>query len=230
MATYVLIHGAWHGAWCWEYLKAELEKEGHKVVTPNLPIDTSATLVDYADLVAKELEELDLDDPVVVGHSMAGLLLPLIAEKTYVRRIVYLCAMFRRAGQSLAQDQEAGVNSGLIIPGFEEVKTDEGENFSLLKKEAIPFFYNDCSVELQEWAFGKLRKQRDYWEEGNPQAEWPEVSKTAIICSEDKAIDPSWSEQVVRDWLEITPILLPGGHSPFLSRPKELAEILMNEI
>ena len=96
MATYVLIHGAWHGAWCWDYVKAELEKEGHHVITPNLPIDTSATLVDYADLVVKEIE--DAEDPVVVGHAMAGLLLPIIAEKTFVRELVYLCAEVRRGG------------------------------------------------------------------------------------------------------------------------------------
>jgi pimeloyl-ACP methyl ester carboxylesterase len=228
MATYVLIHGAWHGAWCWEYLKAELEKEGHKVITPNLPIDTSATLVDYADLVIKEIGEAD--DPIVIGHSMAGLLLPVIAEKTFVRRLVYLCGVLRRAGQSLEQDHQAGVNPGLIIPGFENVKTDEGEGFSSLKKEAIPFFYDDCTSEIQEWAFSKLRKQHSYWNEENPQKEWSEASVSAIICTEDKAINPAWSEQVAKDWLEVTPITLPGSHSPFLSRPKELAEILMNEI
>ena len=132
-------------------------------------------------------------------------------------------------GQSLEQDYEAGINSGLIIPGFEKVKTDEENNFSSLKKETIPFLYDDCSVELQEWAFNKLRKQHSYWQEENPQDEWPEASVLAIICTEDKVIDPAWSEQIARDWLEVTPIMLPGGHSPFLSRPKELAEVLMND-
>src|ERR1700741_2878047 len=107
MATYVLIHGAWHGAWCWDFVKPELEKEGHKVITPNLPIDTSATLVDYAKFVVNEIEEEW--DPIIVGHSMAGLLLPIIAEYTIVRRLVYLCGVVRRAGASLAEDHEDGV-------------------------------------------------------------------------------------------------------------------------
>jgi pimeloyl-ACP methyl ester carboxylesterase len=228
MATYVLIHGAWHGAWCWDFVKPELEKEGHKVITPNLPIDTEATLIDYAKFVVNEIDEEW--DPIVVGHSMAGLLLPLIAENTIVRRLVYLCAVLRRAGCSLAEDHEDGVNPGLTIPGFEQIKVDENDGFSSLKKEAMPYFYADCTEEIQKWAFSNLRKQHSYWKEENPQEEWPEVSSASIICTEDKAIDPHWSEQVARDWLNVRPITLSASHSPFLSHPKKLAEILLKEI
>jgi pimeloyl-ACP methyl ester carboxylesterase len=221
----VLIHDAWHGAWCWKYLKPELEKEGHKVITPDLPIDTKASLVDYSSVVVDAIgEETDL---FLVGHSMAGLLLPIIAEKVLVSKLVYLCGVLRRAGKSLAQDNQDNVNKGLTIPGFEKVYTDEGGGFSSLKKEAIPYFYGDCPSEIQEWAFGNLRKQHTYWNETNPQTEWPDVPVASIICTEDKAINPEWSEQVAKDWLRVTPVTLPGSHSPFLSRPIELAQVLM---
>jgi pimeloyl-ACP methyl ester carboxylesterase len=228
MATFVLIHGAWHGAWCWKYVKDELEKQGHKVITPELPIDTPATLVDYAKVVTDSIESES--SPFIVGHSMAGLILPLIAEKIVVSRLVYLCPVLRRAGKSLALDHEAGVNPGLTIPGFEKVKSDEEEGFSSLKREALPYFYADCSSEIQEWAFGNLRKQHSYWRERSHQTEWPEVPTSSIICTEDRAIDPGWLEQVSKDWLSVTPIKLVSSHSPFLSRPKELTEILLYQI
>src|SRR5205807_1207149 len=69
--TFGLIHGAWHGAWCWEPLVAELERRGHRAMAVDLPCDDpAATTMDNAKLVADALG--DADDVVVVGHSLGG--------------------------------------------------------------------------------------------------------------------------------------------------------------
>ncbi|ULE35186.1 alpha/beta fold hydrolase [Mycobacterium sp. IDR2000157661] len=71
MSTFAMVHGAWHGAWCWDRLTPELEALAHRVVVMDLPIDdSSASFDDYADVVV-----------------------PLVAQRIPVRRLVYLCAM-----------------------------------------------------------------------------------------------------------------------------------------
>jgi len=65
---YVLVHGAWHGGWCWERVARELASRGHDVAAPDLPSDQPGlTQLDYAALIGPE------PDAVVVGHSLGGL-------------------------------------------------------------------------------------------------------------------------------------------------------------
>jgi pimeloyl-ACP methyl ester carboxylesterase len=92
VSTFALVHGACHGAWCWERLTPELEGRGHRVVAVDLPTEgRSAGNVRYAEIVAESLSGLE-DDVVVVGHSLAGLTIPLVAALRPVRRLVFLCA------------------------------------------------------------------------------------------------------------------------------------------
>lgn len=104
MSTFVLVHGAWHGAWCWELVIPELVRHGHRVVAPDLPAeDPAATLDTYADVVCAALEGCRGDDVVVVGHSLGGATIPLVADRMPVRRLVYLCALIPCPGRSLIE-------------------------------------------------------------------------------------------------------------------------------
>ena len=77
MATFGLVHGAWHGAWCWDLLVPELELRGHAAIAMDLPCeDREATFFDYADTVTAALG--DSSDVVLVGHSLAGMTIPLV--------------------------------------------------------------------------------------------------------------------------------------------------------
>jgi hypothetical protein len=68
VTTYALIHGAWHGAWCWEPLIPELERRGHRAVAVDLPCDDPyATTMDNAKLVADAIADAD-DDGAVFSH------------------------------------------------------------------------------------------------------------------------------------------------------------------
>ena len=98
MSTFVLIHGAWHGAWCWYKVTPLLQSRGHRVHTPDLPalgIDRtplpSSSLQCYTDRVCKTLNACD--EPVyLVGHSMGGLVISHAAEAMpqKVKMLVYL--------------------------------------------------------------------------------------------------------------------------------------------
>jgi pimeloyl-ACP methyl ester carboxylesterase len=101
MTTFALVHGAWHGGWCWEKLSPFLQQTGHDVVAPDLPCDDgSATTFDpYADVVCAALAGRG-DDVVVVAHSLGGATGTLVAARRPVRRLVYLCAAVPQAGRS----------------------------------------------------------------------------------------------------------------------------------
>lgn len=60
MTTFALVHGAWHGAWCWQRLTPELEERGHHVIAVDLPCDDpEAAFEDYADVAAQALPHMD---------------------------------------------------------------------------------------------------------------------------------------------------------------------------
>ena len=227
MATFALIHGAWHGAWCWDHVTAELQALGHGARAVDLPVDRKdAGTVEYARVAAEAFG--GGAPPIVVAHSMAGLVAPLVAERMRVRGIVYLAALLRHPGRSCAEDRAAGLNHDMSPPGFgKELQRDaEGLTYWPSAEAAARHLFHDASPADAARAFARLRHQKGYWTDRSPQRDWPAVPAASIICAEDRAINPAWSRRVAYDWLSVEPITLPGGHSPHLTRPRDLAELL----
>src|SRR5260370_33994399 len=99
MRAFALIHGACHGAWCWERLIPELERRGHRAVAVDLPCaDPAVTTMDNAKLVADSLGDAG-DDVVIVGHSLGGPTAPVAALLRPVRKVVFLPALLARPGR-----------------------------------------------------------------------------------------------------------------------------------
>jgi len=226
MTQFVLVHGAMHGAWCWDYLRPELERLGHGTIAVDLPIDRdegSPKL--YAETVAQAVTG---SAPVVVGHSMAGIVVPLIADLLEVAGLVYLCPVLRRPGSSLAKDREDGVNTDFVYPGSgADIKVSEDGFFAYQSLDAaIADFYHDCEPEIARWAAGKLRRQRRFFMDVSAQKDWPSVPRACIVCGDDRTLNPDWQRRMSRAWLGVEPLEMAGSHSPFLSRPAELARVL----
>src|SRR5215217_9603996 len=101
MSTCGLVHGGGLGAWCWEPLLSELRERGHHAATVDLPLeDQSAGATDFTEAV---LEAFDgIDDLILVGHSLAGLIIPLVAAPRPVKRLIFIHALLPRPGQSAA--------------------------------------------------------------------------------------------------------------------------------
>lgn len=109
--TFVLVHGAWHGGWCWRRVSDRLERKGHKVFAPSLTglgdrshlisqqVNVTTHITDIANLIRYE----DLRDVVLVGHSYAGFVISGVAEKSReaIRSIVFLDAYVPLNGQSV---------------------------------------------------------------------------------------------------------------------------------
>ena len=222
----VLIHGAYHGPWCWDLLSEALRARGHGVVCPELPIDDpSAGTAAYADAVTPSI--VHLDEPVLVAHSMAGTVSPLVAAARPIRKLVFLAAFLAKPGTSCQQQRQKEP----VDPPYEPSRvefTPIGEDLWTVGDEtATEIFFHDVPPDRTAWALARLRPQCYRWmTETTPLQAWPEVPVAAVVCTDDHAINPDWVRTAAQDRLGIEAREIDGGHSPFLSRPAELAELL----
>ena len=228
MTTFALVHGAWHGAWCWEGLGPQLERRGHAVVAPDLPCDDpAATFADYADVVARAIGDTG-DDVVLVGHSLGGMTIPLVAARRLVRALVYLCALVPVPGASLVDQLRAQPET--FVPGSADglaQSLDTRGSHWVDFAAARDRLYGDCPEPDARWAFERLRAQSTTPNRVScPLEALPPAPAASIVCAEDRIVAPAWSRRVARERLGVEPLELPGDHSPFLSRPAELAALL----
>jgi pimeloyl-ACP methyl ester carboxylesterase len=111
MATFVLVHGAWHGSWCWARVRKALQAQGHEVFTPTLSgvgershlLSRDINLATHIQDVANLLKWEDLKDVVLCGHSYGGIVISGAADREAerIRSLVYLDAFVLKHGQSL---------------------------------------------------------------------------------------------------------------------------------
>ena len=225
--TLVLVHGAWHGSWCWERLVPQLAQRGIAVRTVDLPSvsreeggkrsDRPAGLREDAHAVREVIESLE--GPVVLcGHSYGGMVISLAGTRDRVSRLIYLCAFMTEPGQSLV-----AVDGGRSAPWIRML--DDGMTLPDLSI-AGEVFYNDCDTATREWAIERLAPQSSSaFAEPVARPAWREVPSTYIVCARDGAIPPELQRTLFAPRAERT-IELDTGHSPFLSQPAALAQTL----
>jgi pimeloyl-ACP methyl ester carboxylesterase len=232
VTVFALVHGGAHGGWCWDLLVPELEARGHQAVAPDLPIDDeSAGARAWADVVVGALKQAGAtDDVVVVGHSLGGLCVPVVAALRPVRTMVFLGAMVPVPGRAiediLAEEPDALVFE--LGAGEPVDAIDERGPSGLAWEAARRGFYQDCDEPVARWAWARLRPQAStVFTERCPLDAWPDVPSVSVVMADDRAVGPDWSRRTARDRLHATLVELPGGHSPFLSRPGALADLLV---
>jgi pimeloyl-ACP methyl ester carboxylesterase len=235
MARFVLVHGAFHGAWCWEPLVAELTAAGHTVTTFDLPGhgDDSTPVADVTlDAYARRICERLAEQPepvVLVGHSMGGVAVTQAAARCpeQIARLVYVAAFLPGDGQSLVDltklPEGAGdmVQANMVVEGEPPVATMPAE----AAREA---FYGECSSERAARALEQLRPQPlapfvtpvDLDGAGAP------PPRAYVVATRDRAIPTALQRRFVADNPDVDAIELDSDHSPFLSRTAELAAAL----
>lgn len=225
--TFGLVHGAWHGAWCWDQLVPELEGRGFRCAAVDLPTrDPSCGGRESASMMHHALGEAG--DVVLVGHSMGGLVIPIVAGLRPVRLLVYLTAFMAQPGRSMAEQLADGATMAPAWPALAARQIVHGDGSVAWPEDAaIEAFFHDCTPEDARWAARQLRPQT--WtvlREPAPPEGWPPVESVAIACRDDRVVDPAWVRRVSMERLGKPAIELAGGHSPFLARPGELAGLL----
>jgi pimeloyl-ACP methyl ester carboxylesterase len=235
MARFVLVHGAFHGAWCWEPLVAELSSAGHTVTSLDLPGHgddptpvADVTLDAYARKICARLAEQP--EPVVlVGHSMGGVAITQAADRCPERiaRLVYVAAFLPGDGQSLVDltklPEGAGdmVQANMVVEGEPPVATMPAE----AAREA---FYGRCTSEQAAWAAERLRPQplAPFVTPVSLDGAGERPPRAYVVATEDRAIPTALQRRFVADNPDVEAVELESDHSPFLSATSELAAAL----
>jgi pimeloyl-ACP methyl ester carboxylesterase len=221
-----LVHGAYHGAWCWDFLRPELERKGHRVITMDLPIsDPASGATEYAAAIDQALPSDSV--PMLVGHSMAGLVIPLVAARRPIHRLVFLSALLPSPGRSANDQRDTEAVDGRVPPASAEW-VDLGDDVWMVgPTTATELFFQDAPKAVARWATQRLRPQAyRVFREATPLERWPDVPSSAILCRDDRAVNPDWVRASAHDRLGVAAIELGGGHSPFLTRAAELATVI----
>lgn len=241
MATYVLVHGAWHGGWCWRKLTPLLAAHGHAVFAPTLTglgerahlatpdVGLSTHVLD----VVNVLEYEDLGQVVLVGHSYGGMVVTGVAGHVAERlaQLVYLDAYVPRDGQSMCDLVPAERLEGMRA----RVRT-EGEGWRLPSFAPEPwevtvgerYFVAEDEV---GWVASRLGPQpfKTMTEPVRCPADVLErLPRTYIRCSRypNPAFD-RYAAQASDDASSWRSFELPTGHDAMITMPAELADLLL---
>jgi pimeloyl-ACP methyl ester carboxylesterase len=183
--------------------------------------------MDYARCIAAALH--GVDNPVVVGHSLAGLAIGLVPSLTPVRALVYLAALLPEPGMSWRDQQfQAAAMTEVYRSRYLPRQVVAAGCMTWPPEVAGELFYHDCPAPDASVAVRRLRAQAATpVVEITPLDRFPDIPARYLVCEEDRALDPSWSHETARRRLGVTAEVIPGGHSPFWSTPALLAEALL---
>jgi pimeloyl-ACP methyl ester carboxylesterase len=228
MTLFALLHGGMHYGSSWDLVAAELRACGHRVVAPDLPVDDeSAGACEWAqcaiDAIDAVTERVDTD-VVVVGHSIAGLCVPVVAANRAVRNIIFVAGLIPAPGHTFAA--HLAENPGAIT--FAATLSADGGPFGLTWESVRDGFYHDCPEALARQAFDELRNQSfKLFTETCPINRWPDTPSTYVLMRDDRAVGEPWARRNAVDRIGASVVELDGGHSPFFARPAELGDVLL---
>jgi len=214
MAEVVLVHGAWHGSWCWDRVVTELDLLGVTATAVELPL--AGLAADVA--AARAAIEAAGHGSVVVGHSYGGSVISLAAAGLpNVARLIYLAAFMTETGA----DTIALISEKL----GQSIVADEAGGFNVDPVAAPGIFYGDADPATAAEMVARLRPLT--LDTGGPieiEPAWKSVPATYVVCTNDHAI-PVGAQRQMAEHAE-TVIQWPTDHSPFVTRPAAVAELI----
>ena len=241
MVTFVLVHGAWHGGWCWQKVATLLRQKGDEVFTPTLTgLGERAHLSQYIDPVAMDLdlhqsdvlqvlEYQGLEDVILVGHAYAGMVITGLAHSCTgrLRHLVYVNGVVPADGESMVDQLEAVRGPGFVqrIKGF----LDRGEPF-------LP--PPDTPDEVgRRWGITDLDDLAWVASRVTPHPSASFAQPVRLDCSEAESIPRSFVGSSEAGFESVATRAksagwrtyhIESGHDPMVTHPRELAEILLD--
>lgn len=234
MANFVLIHGSWHGAWCWYQIVPRLLAVGHRAVAPDMPAHgrdwrthKEVTLEDYVTRAAEAIRSQP-GPTIVVAHSRGGIVASRLAElyPERVAKLVYLAAFLLPDGHRVLE--YAQQDSGSRVRDNLDVNAEQG--WDMLRRDAFrEVLYEDCSdadIALCESLLTpeplaptltplKLSAER-----------YGRVPRVYIELTRDRAVSPALQRRMYTAMPCETVMRIDSSHSAYFSAPDELASRL----
>jgi|SRR6266545_3562799 len=234
MSNFLLIHGAFHGAWCWHKAIPELERRGHSAQAIDLPGQGqdqtplgTVTLDTMVDRIVTALTEL-AEPVVLVGHSLAGMVISATAEKApgRIKTLVFLSAFLPRDGESLLamerRNPKAAVQKSMTVDA-------DHIGATIMLDKVRDLFYHDCADADVAYASERLRPQ-SLAPLSTPvhvtQERFGRIPRVYIECTDDRALCIDMQRDMVAKSPPVDVRTLHSSHSPFLSMPDKLAVAL----
>ncbi|WP_330327660.1 alpha/beta fold hydrolase [Streptomyces pseudovenezuelae] len=213
MAKVVLIHGAWHGAWCWDAVVAELRQRGVEATAVELPLTGFA-----ADLAAARAAiQAAGSDAIVVGHSYGGRVITQAAIGLPVARLVYVAAYLDDPREADVPTTSSLLAASLLFDGL-GMRVDP--------QAAAAVFYGDTDAQTATAWVARLRPMPlEHPGVSDAEAAWRSIPSTYLVCTNDQALPPVSQREMAAHASEV--VEWPTDHSPFLTRPAELAELIV---
>ncbi|HEY5266433.1 MAG TPA: alpha/beta fold hydrolase [Acidimicrobiales bacterium] len=223
--TYILVHGAWGGAWCWRDVGLELTNRGVQWTALDLPSSTHGAHSNtyLADDANDVIEVASLEGPVVlVGHSYGGAVITEAADRVAnLQRLVYIAALVPTLGQSASEaNQELPVRTML-----DDAIEIDGDFLRLNSDLAAKAMYQDCTDEVTAWAVSQLTAQSIASLRSPREGFDVDVHSHYVLCTNDNAIDPSIQQVMSQRCSEVA--MLESGHTPLLSQPSVLCDLIL---
>jgi pimeloyl-ACP methyl ester carboxylesterase len=228
----ILLHGSWHGAWCWHKVAPRLHAQGHRVHVPDLPAHGRnwrlargrTTLGAMAEPVCQLLDSLD-EPALLVAHSRGGIVASTVAERRprKLHGIAYLAAYMLRDGERVAdffrKDRDSLVPAHLRVSKV--TLTD-----SLAEEAQRPALYADCTDADVELARALLTPEpslpaltRLRLSEKN----YGSVTRHYIELTEDKAVSLSLQRRMIAASPCASVVSIQSSHSAYFSQPEQLS-------
>jgi len=216
----VLVHGLWHGSWAWDGVRGRLESLGVPSAAVELP------MTGLEDDVAATVATLDRfgKPAVLVGHSYGGAVVTAAGEHPHVTHLLYLAAFALAEGESVGRalpDRDipaTGLGEALRFSG-------DGQEVSVDPALAVDLFYADAPAVAAAAAVARLRPVQRAVFRGVPAAiGWRHRPSTYVVCADDRTVHPDLQRAMAER--ATTRLEWPGGHSPVLTRPAQVADLI----
>jgi pimeloyl-ACP methyl ester carboxylesterase len=231
--TYVLVHGAAHGGWCWRDVAARLRMSGHVVYTPTLTglgershlISFDPSLQTFIEDVAQVIRYEELSGVILVGHSYAGAVITGVADQfgQHLRHLVYLDAMILKSGECAVDTTPPG-----HIDRYHETAYEV--DGVLCAPNKGPEYLGVTDPAQAEWLLGKLSPHpfRTFLDRLELTHELGNnVPATYIAAANPVFPTTARSREIARAMPGWNYMEIPCGHNAMMLMPGELAEMLL---
>ncbi len=231
--TWILIHGGCHGAWCWETVLDHLRGSGHRAIAFDLPgcgeDRTPRAEVGLDQQVTTAIAQVDAVDPGpvrLVGHSIAGWVLPAVAaaRPARVTQLVFLAASVLSRGE-----RGIDVTPPERRPRYFELAAESGENsLTVSFDEARTRFFNHLDDDRAAAAYRRLTPQpfKPYTDPAAVGIESVRVERRYLAVDDDRTYPPAATRRFAAK-AGVSPEVIPGDHSVMLSAPESLTRALL---
>jgi pimeloyl-ACP methyl ester carboxylesterase len=232
---FVLVHGSWHGGWAWDAVRERLDTAGHRTLAPTLAGHGAGAAragvhhADCVDSVVAAIEEADLEEITLVGHSFGGSIIAKVAERIPERlaRLIFFTAFVLASGESIVDRLPAAQ-----VAEFDARARESDDNTVPCPWEVFrDFFMQDADSDHARAVWSRLAPQ--------PYATWTDkldldrfyaldLPRAYVACRDDLALDPgAWHPTMSSRLGDFTLVEIDGSHEAMFTRPADVADAFL---